>query len=60
MKSHLDHLRRIALWEYESQRGSLPDDVAQVSELEGIANALVAAADVHKDILTNVPRTLIE
>jgi hypothetical protein len=48
------------LWEYESQQGSLPDEVAQASKLEETANVLVAAADVHKDILKNVPPKLIE
>jgi hypothetical protein len=60
MGCHSNHLGWLALWEYESRQGSLPDEVAQASELEAIANAFVAAADVHKDILKKIPRNLIE
>ncbi|KAK0188154.1 hypothetical protein F5146DRAFT_744025 [Armillaria mellea] len=51
----------LALWEFQSiHNGVLPDSVTQVDELETIANAMIAAADLNKQILTAIPRDLAE
>ncbi len=51
----------LALWEFQSiHNGVLPDSVAQVEELETIANAMIAAADLNKQVLTTIPRDLAE
>ncbi|KDR82692.1 hypothetical protein GALMADRAFT_57846 [Galerina marginata CBS 339.88] len=50
----------IAIWQFQSQHGHLPNDVSQVDELEKICNLLIAEADVNKQVLTAEPRQLIE
>lgn len=50
-----------AVWEFQSLHGgSLPDSSEHADELEAIANKLLSAADVNKQVATAVPRTLIE
>lgn len=51
---------RIAIWEYQSQNGHLPNDIAHTSALQSIANSLISAADVNKQVLTKIPEDLIE
>lgn len=51
----------VAIWEYESlHRGALPDAIEAAPALEVIANSLISAADVNKQVLTTIPRELIE
>jgi hypothetical protein len=51
---------RTGTWEYESRHGGkLPDGTDHAPELEKITNALVAAANVNKDVLTIVPNSLV-
>lgn len=50
-----------AVWEFQSLHGgSLPDSSEHADELEAIANKLLSAADVNKQVATAIPRTLIE
>ncbi|KAH7920475.1 hypothetical protein BV22DRAFT_1021116, partial [Leucogyrophana mollusca] len=50
----------LALWEYESQhQGKLPDSEDAVPELQSIANSVLEASDVNKQVLTAVPSELI-
>lgn len=54
-------LSEIALWQYQSlHNDQLPSALEAASELEGIANSLIAGADVNKQILTRIPRDIIE
>ncbi|KAH7914274.1 hypothetical protein BJ138DRAFT_1057320 [Hygrophoropsis aurantiaca] len=51
----------LALWQYQVQhQGNLPDDQNAVPELQEIANSLLEASDVTKQVLTTVPSELIE
>lgn len=51
----------LAVWEFQSLHGgSLPDSSEHADELEAIANKLLSAADVNKQVATAIPRTLIE
>ncbi|KAI0061633.1 hypothetical protein BV25DRAFT_1805342 [Artomyces pyxidatus] len=51
----------LALWEYQNvHRGNLPDSPAHADELEAIANNLIAAADVNKQVLAAIPRSLVD
>jgi hypothetical protein len=50
-----------AIWEYQSlHQGNLPNDVNHTSELQAIANGLLANADVNKQVITTMPQDLIE
>jgi hypothetical protein len=50
-----------AIWEYQSlHQGSLPNDIRHASELQAIANSLLANADVNKQVIINMPQDLIE
>ncbi|KAJ3550575.1 hypothetical protein NMY22_g383 [Coprinellus aureogranulatus] len=51
----------LALWQYQSlHNDQLPNTVDNVTELENIANKLIASADVNKQVLTHIPRDLIQ
>jgi ubiquitin-like 1-activating enzyme E1 A len=50
----------LALWEYQSLHGKLPNDVSAADELESIANRLLTAAAVNKQAASSVPRDLVE
>lgn len=50
-----------ALWDFQARhQGVLPDDANQSSDLESIAIALLAKAEVNKQALATIPRDLIE
>ena len=52
---------RPALWQYQSlHNDQLPDAVESATELEAIANGLISNADVNKQVLTHIPRDLME
>ncbi|KAJ8593822.1 hypothetical protein M405DRAFT_872402 [Rhizopogon salebrosus TDB-379] len=51
----------LALWEYQStHEGKLPDDIDAAPELEQIANSILTTSDVNRQVLTSVPRDLID
>ncbi|KAK7690322.1 hypothetical protein QCA50_006979 [Cerrena zonata] len=50
----------LALWEYQSKNGRLPDDDSHVGELEATAVSLLTRADVNKQALPTIPRDLVE
>jgi len=51
----------LAIWEYQSlHHGNLPNDIKHASELQAIANSLLANADVNKQVITAMPPDLIE
>ncbi|KAF8645196.1 hypothetical protein AX16_008023 [Volvariella volvacea WC 439] len=51
----------LAIWQYQStHNGQLPNSFEHAAELESIANTLVAEADVNRQVLTEVPKELIE
>ncbi|KAF6757523.1 hypothetical protein DFP72DRAFT_891366 [Ephemerocybe angulata] len=51
----------LALWQYQSLHGNqLPNAVENAEELESIANGLIQSADVNKQVLTRIPRDLME
>lgn len=50
-----------AIWEYQSiHQGNLPNDSNQAAELESIANSILSAADIDKQVLSKIPTELIE
>jgi ubiquitin-like 1-activating enzyme E1 A len=50
-----------ALWQYQSlHNDQLPDALENAAELESLANDLIASADVNTQVLTQIPRDLIE
>jgi ubiquitin-like 1-activating enzyme E1 A len=50
-----------AIWEYRSSHhDNLPDNIQHASELQTIANRLLANADVNKQVITTMPQDLIE
>ncbi|KAL0960927.1 hypothetical protein HGRIS_005934 [Hohenbuehelia grisea] len=50
----------LAVWEYQAlHRGTLPDGADKADELEAIANKLLSAADVNKQVITAIPGDLI-
>lgn len=52
---------RLALWQYQSlHNDQLPNALESATELENIANGLIASADVNKQVLTHIPRDLME
>ncbi|KAK7056978.1 E1 ubiquitin-activating protein aos1 [Paramarasmius palmivorus] len=57
---YLANVYMLALWKYESTHGTLPNDATQAAELQSIADALVAEAEVNKQVLVKVPKELIE
>jgi len=51
----------LALWDFQAKHGGqLPDEASHTSELETLAIALLAKAEVNKQALTTIPRDLIE
>ncbi|CAA7261385.1 unnamed protein product [Cyclocybe aegerita] len=50
----------MAIWQFESKHSRLPNDVSDTNELEAMSNSLISEADVNKQVLTTVPRELIE
>ncbi|KAF7365353.1 Quinate utilization pathway activator [Mycena venus] len=50
----------LALWEYQKVHGQLPTGSADVAELQSIANAMISAADVKKQVLETIPSELIQ
>ncbi|PFH53918.1 hypothetical protein AMATHDRAFT_717 [Amanita thiersii Skay4041] len=51
----------LALWQYQSLHGGhLPNDAAEAAELETLANALLSGADVHRQVLTSIPKDIID
>jgi len=50
----------LALWEYEKVHDQLPAGSADVAELQSIANAMISAADVKKQVLEKIPSELIQ
>ncbi|KAH9179277.1 hypothetical protein EDB89DRAFT_2111420 [Lactarius sanguifluus] len=54
-------LNPAVLWELQSiHQGHLPDDIKYATELESVANTLIAKAEVNKDIFPAIPRELVE
>ncbi|KIK69661.1 hypothetical protein GYMLUDRAFT_34053, partial [Collybiopsis luxurians FD-317 M1] len=49
----------ISLWQFQSTQNRLPS-AQDTDQLQSIADSLVSAADVNKQVLTKVPRSLIE
>jgi len=50
----------LALWQFQSDHKRLPDGPRDTTELQTIADCVVSKADVNKQVLTTIPRTLIE
>ncbi|KIK08009.1 hypothetical protein K443DRAFT_672893 [Laccaria amethystina LaAM-08-1] len=50
----------LALWQFQSLHKQLPDDITHADELEATANSLLLSGDVNKQVLSSVPRSLIE
>ncbi|KAJ7505451.1 hypothetical protein B0H11DRAFT_2340356 [Mycena galericulata] len=50
----------LAVWEYQKVHGQLPTGPDDVAELQLIANAMISAADVNKQVLERVPTELIQ
>ncbi|KIM89081.1 hypothetical protein PILCRDRAFT_768178 [Piloderma croceum F 1598] len=51
----------LAIWEYQSlHQCNLPNDINHTSELQTIANGLLANADVNKQVIATMPQDLIE
>jgi len=51
----------MALWQFQSEHGgSLPSDAQHATEIERIANGLILAADVNKQVLQTVPLHFVE
>ncbi|KAF9221579.1 hypothetical protein BS17DRAFT_785005 [Gyrodon lividus] len=51
----------LALWEYQHLHdGNLPETLPDAPELLSIANSLLEASDVNKQVLDTMPRDLIE
>lgn len=64
---HIFHSHRMtsrvlhqALWQFQSLHKQLPNDITHADELEAMANSLLLSADVNKQVLSSVPRSLIE
>ncbi len=55
---HSIHLQ--AIWQFESSHGGLPNSANQFAELEAIANQLISAASVNKQVLSTIPPETIE
>ncbi|KAF8895436.1 hypothetical protein BD779DRAFT_1466851 [Infundibulicybe gibba] len=50
-----------AIWQYQSlHNGDLPSDSNQAGELESIANSLISTAEVNPQVLTTIPRDLVD
>ncbi|KAF8908952.1 hypothetical protein CPB84DRAFT_1813206 [Gymnopilus junonius] len=54
------HFAVTALWQFQFIHNTLPNDISQADQLEKISNTLIAEAEVHKQVLTAEPRTLID
>lgn len=50
----------IALWEFEARQGRLPSSITDAESLEKIANEFISVAGVNKNVLTCIPRDLVE
>ncbi|KAI9573546.1 hypothetical protein HD554DRAFT_2056919 [Boletus coccyginus] len=51
----------LAIWEYQhAHAGKLPESSEEASQLLSIANSLLEASDVNKQVLDTMPRDLIE
>ncbi|KAG0704273.1 hypothetical protein DFH29DRAFT_912683 [Suillus ampliporus] len=51
----------LALWEYQNNHeGKLPDDMDAGPELGEIANSILTASEVNRQVLTSVPQDLID
>ncbi|KAJ7696031.1 SUMO1 activating enzyme subunit [Mycena rosella] len=50
----------LALWEHQKVLGQLPTGPDDVAELESMANAMISAADVKKQVLETIPSDLIQ
>ncbi|KAF9021060.1 hypothetical protein BDZ89DRAFT_957785 [Hymenopellis radicata] len=50
----------LALWQFQATHGVLPSTIDSASELGTIGDALIAAADVNKQVLTTLPSDLTE
>ncbi|KAJ7459720.1 hypothetical protein FB451DRAFT_1341568 [Mycena latifolia] len=50
----------LALWEHHKVHGQLPTDAADAGKLQSIANAMISAADVKKQVLETIPSELIQ
>lgn len=48
-----------ALWEFQYRYGGLPRQIDDAKALQAIADSIVSAAGVHKDVITAVPGGLI-
>ena len=53
-------IRLQAIWQFESLHGALPNSPSQFAELEALANQLILAANVNKQVLSTVPSDTIE
>ncbi|KIY44777.1 hypothetical protein FISHEDRAFT_67326 [Fistulina hepatica ATCC 64428] len=49
----------LALWEFQARHQTLPSHPDQVQDLETIANGIISAADVHKQVLSTAPHELL-
>lgn len=59
--TNFSHFSNKALWEYQSKHeGQLPDDASCTPELEEIARSLFLLAQVHKKVLTAMPKELLQ
>ena len=55
------HEQILALWEFESRHGGLlPDGEDDMLELQSIADGLLRAAEVNRQVLTVAPNDLIQ
>ncbi|KAF9483433.1 hypothetical protein BDN70DRAFT_873941 [Pholiota conissans] len=50
----------LAVWQFQSSHGNLPNDTNQTDELESIANSLISQAQVNQQVLTKEPRELLQ
>jgi len=51
----------LAIWEYQSlHHGNLPNNIQHATELQTIANTLLANAGVNKQVISTMPQDLVE
>ncbi|EJD50671.1 hypothetical protein AURDEDRAFT_182534 [Auricularia subglabra TFB-10046 SS5] len=50
----------LALWEYETQHGALPDTTEAADELQQLANARIKSSGILSSVCTQLPRDVAE
>ncbi|KAH7885229.1 hypothetical protein F5I97DRAFT_1883818 [Phlebopus sp. FC_14] len=50
----------LALWEYQKLHGKLPESLDAAPDLQNIANSMLSAADVNRQVLSSIPLDLIK